>query len=238
MARKQTKGQPDPKDTGWNRLSKTPSFWILVILLPLLFVNLFRGQEQPSYELSYSEFRSELARSNIQSVTVIQGVRVEGEFRQAVGRDGQDYALFETALPGDITEGLLADLESRAVDVRAEPEQTPWWSFLISALPWVILILFWFWLLRTMQGGGNKAFQFGRSKAKLISPDTPKVTFVDVAGADEAKNELEEIIEFLKDPQRFARLGGRLPKGVLLIGPPGTGKTRTFSVDTRNLSLT
>ena len=225
MARRQTTGRPDPKDTGWNRLSKTASFWILVILLPLLFVNLFRGQEDPTYEFSYSEFRTELARSNVQSVTVIQGVRVEGEFRQAISREGQDYVLFETALPGEISEGLLADLESRSVEVRAEPEQTPWWSFLISALPWVILILFWFWLLRTMQGGGNKAFQFGRSKAKLISPDTPKVTFNDVAGAEEAKNELEEIIDFLKDPQRFARLGGRLPKGVLLVGPPGTGKT-------------
>ncbi len=225
MAKRQSTRPPDPKETGWNRLSRTASFWILVILLPLLFLNLFRSQEQPRYEFTYSDFRSELSRSNIESVTVIQGVQVEGEFRQAVTREGQEYTLFETALPGEITESLLADLENRSVEVRAEPEQTPWWSFLISALPWLILILFWFWLLRTMQGGGNKAFQFGRSKAKLISPDTPKVTFSDVAGAEEAKHELEEIIEFLKDPQRFARLGGRLPKGVLLVGPPGTGKT-------------
>ena len=225
MAKRQPTRKSDPKDLGWNRLSKTASFWILVILLPLLFLNLFRGEAQPRYEFSYSDFRSELAQGNIQSVTVIQGVLVEGEFSRAVTREGQEYTLFETSLPGEITEGLLADLENRSVDVRAEPEQTPWWSFLISALPWVILIVFWFWLLRTMQGGGNKAFQFGRSKAKLISPDTPKVTFDDVAGAEEAKHELEEIIEFLKDPERFARLGGRLPKGVLLVGPPGTGKT-------------
>ena len=225
MAKRQNPKQSGPKDAGWNRLSKTASFWILVILLPLIFLNLFRGQEEPRYEFSYSDFRSELSQGNIESVTVIQGVLVEGEFQRAVTRDGQEYTLFETSLPGEISEGLLADLEGRSVDVRAEPEQTPWWSFLISALPWVILIVFWFWLLRTMQGGGNKAFQFGRSKAKLISPDTPKVTFNDVAGAEEAKHELEEIIDFLKDPQRFARLGGRLPKGVLLVGPPGTGKT-------------
>ncbi len=225
MAKRQPTRQSDPTDTGWSRLSKTASFWILVILLPLIFWNLLRSQEQTRYEFTYTDFRSELARGNVESVTVIQGVLVEGEFRQAVTRESQEYTSFETSLPGEITEGLLADLESRAVVVRAEPEQTPWWSFLISALPWVILILFWFWLLRTMQGGGNKAFQFGRSKAKLISPDTPKVTFSDVAGAEEAKHELEEIIDFLKDPQRFARLGGRLPKGVLLVGPPGTGKT-------------
>ncbi len=225
MAKRQRPLQPDSKDTGWNGVSRRASLWALVILVPLLLVNLFRSQEQPRYELSYTDFRSELGRSNIASVTVIQGVLIEGEFRQAATREGQEYTLFETSLPGEISEGLLADLENRAVVVRAEPERTPWWTFLISALPWVILILFWFWLLRTMQGGGNKAFQFGRSKAKLISPDMPKVTFSDVAGAEEAKHELEEIIEFLKDPQKFARLGGRLPKGVLLVGPPGTGKT-------------
>jgi cell division protease FtsH len=98
-------------------------------------------------------------------------------------------------------------------------------SVLISVLPWVVLIAFWLFLFRQMQAGGNKAFSFGKSKAKLLSGDTPKVTFADVAGADEAKVELQEIIEFLKDPQKFTRLGGRLPKGALLVGPPGTGKT-------------
>ena len=225
MARPKDPRKPERKDTGWERLSRTASFWILIILIPLLLVNFFRAQQPPRYEFSYSEFRDELARGNIESVTVIQGVMIEGEFASAITVNGQEYAVFETSLPGEISEGLLADLEARSVDVTAEPERTPWWSFLVSALPWVILILFWFWLLRTMQGGGNRAFQFGRSKAKLISPDTPKVTFEDVAGAEEAKDELEEIIEFLKDPHRFARLGGRLPKGVLLVGPPGTGKT-------------
>jgi len=109
--------------------------------------------------------------------------------------------------------------------IHGDREQTGLWQFLLTALPWLLFIAFWIWIFRTMQSGGNRAFQFGRSKAKLISPDTPKVTFNDVAGADEAKEELQEIIEFLKDPQKFARLGGRLPKGVLLVGPPGTGKT-------------
>jgi cell division protease FtsH len=225
MAKRQPARQPDPKDPGWNRLSRTASFWILLILLPLVVMNLFRGQEPPRYDFTYTDFRQELGQGNVSSVTVIQGVRVEGEFRSPVTREGQEYTFFETSLPGEIGEELISDMEQGNVVIRAEPEQTPWWTFLISALPWVILIVFWIWLLRTMQGGGNRAFQFGRSKAKLISPDTPKVTFNDVAGAEEAKHELEEIIEFLKDPQRFARLGGRLPKGVLLVGPPGTGKT-------------
>jgi cell division protease FtsH len=95
----------------------------------------------------------------------------------------------------------------------------------VQALPWLLIIGFWIFMLRQMQGGGSKAFQFGKSKARLLTGDTPKVTFADVAGADEAKDELQEIIEFLKDPQKFSRLGGRLPKGVLLVGPPGTGKT-------------
>jgi cell division protease FtsH len=94
-----------------------------------------------------------------------------------------------------------------------------------QALPWLLIIGFWIFMLRQMQAGGSKAFQFGKSKARLLTGDTPKVTFADVAGADEAKDELQEIIEFLKDPQKFSRLGGRLPKGVLLVGPPGTGKT-------------
>ncbi|MEX0935896.1 MAG: ATP-dependent zinc metalloprotease FtsH [Gemmatimonadota bacterium] len=225
MAKRQPKRQPDPKDSGLSRLSRTASFWILLVLLPILFLNLFRGQEDPRYEFSYTDFRAELAEGNVHSVTVIQGVQVEGEFRSPVTREGDEYTHFETSLPGEISDTLVADLEAQDVVIRAEPEQTPWWTFLITALPWVILVVFWIWLLRTMQGGGNKAFQFGRSKAKLISPDTPKVTFADVAGAEEAKHELEEIIDFLKDPKKFARLGGRLPKGVLLVGPPGTGKT-------------
>jgi cell division protease FtsH len=106
----------------------------------------------------------------------------------------------------------------------AEARQN-WWIVMLQALPWLLIIGFWIFMLRQMQAGGSKAFQFGKSKARLLTGDTPKVTFADVAGADEAKDELQEIIEFLKDPQKFSRLGGRLPKGVLLVGPPGTGKT-------------
>ncbi|MEX2528347.1 MAG: ATP-dependent zinc metalloprotease FtsH [Gemmatimonadota bacterium] len=219
-----------PKDSPgsnspWARISRTASFWVLLLLLSLLALNFLRAPADVRSEFSYTQFRSELAAGNVHEVTVVEGRRVEGELRSPVARDGGEVTQFLTVLPGPITDGLLEELENRDVIIRAEVEVQPWWTFLVSALPWILIIIFWIWLFRTMQGGGNKAFQFGRSKAKLISPDTPKVTFADVAGAEEAKHELEEIIEFLKDPQRFSRLGGRLPKGVLLVGPPGTGKT-------------
>ncbi len=196
-----------------------------MLLLPLLFFNMMREQEEPSAEFTYTEFRAELEAGNIHEVTVVEGREVRGELRSPVTRDGQERVHFETVLPGEISDALVTQLEDQEVVIRAEAEGTPWWTFAISALPWLLIIAFWIWILRTMQGGGNKAFQFGRSKAKMITPDTPKVTFDNVAGADEAKHELEEIIEFLKDPEKFSRLGGRLPKGVLLVGPPGTGKT-------------
>ncbi len=215
----------EPQNSGWSRMSRALPFWILLVLVPLVLFNYMAGDEEEHYEFSYSEFRAELTRENVHSVKVIEGVTMKGEFRRAVERDGEERTHFKTHLLGPISDALIEDLEAQGVVLTGEPEQTPWWTFLVTALPWIILILFWFWIIRTMQGGGNKAFQFGRSKAKLISPDTPKVTFDDVAGAEEAKHELEEIIEFLKDPQKFGRLGGRLPKGVLLVGPPGTGKT-------------
>ncbi|MGH7658583.1 MAG: ATP-dependent zinc metalloprotease FtsH, partial [Gemmatimonadales bacterium] len=116
-------------------------------------------------------------------------------------------------------------LEGTGVPISADSSRNGLTTFFLAALPWIVMFGLWFFLVRQLQAGGSRAFSFGKSKAKLLSGDTPKVTFADVAGADEAKVELQEIIEFLKDPQKFTRLGGRLPKGALLVGPPGTGKT-------------
>jgi cell division protease FtsH len=132
---------------------------------------------------------------------------------------------FVVLLPIKDSEALLTELEKANVPISAKEPKIGVASFLLAALPWIVIIGLWVFLLRQLQAGGSRAFSFGKSKAKLLSGDTPKLTFQDVAGADEAKVELQEIIEFLKDPGKFTRLGGRLPKGALLVGPPGTGKT-------------
>ena len=209
----------------WFRHSKTLALWVLIVLISILAVQFMSGQEESAADFTYTEFRQELDANNVHKVTVIDQRRIKGELRAAVSRNGQELVSFQTTLPGDLSPALEEKLLSQGVVVEGERDEAGWGTILLGALPWLFFLAFWIWIFRTMQSGGNRAFQFGRSKAKLISPEAPKVTFADVAGADEAKEELEEIIEFLKDPQRFVRLGGRLPKGVLLVGPPGTGKT-------------
>ena len=209
----------------FSRLSRTASFWILLALVPLLFFQIFSSGGNAGVEFTYTEFREQLASGNIREVTIVDGRSVEGELRTPVNRDGEDLSRFVCMLPGEVNDGLLEELQARNVIIGARPASTPVMERVFAFLPWILMAAIWIWFVRSLQSGGNRAFQFGRSKAKLISPDTPKVTFEDVAGADEAKEELQEVIEFLKDPQRFVRLGGRLPKGVLLVGPPGTGKT-------------
>ena len=207
------------------RYSRTGAFWVLLVLMSFLAFQFLRGQDEAVKEFTFTEFMDQLEGDRILSVTVIEGQRIEGELRTPYIDEQQEFTEFTTTLLGEISEELIALLQAHDVELAGEVETRGWGTLVIGALPWIIIIAFWFWIFRTMQSGGNRAFQFGRSKAKLISPDTPEVTFADVAGAEEAKEELEEIIEFLKDPQKFSRLGGRLPKGVLLVGPPGTGKT-------------
>jgi len=206
------------------RISKNAAFFALLALAAMFAVQSFKAQEAAPARITYSQFMEYLDQGVIHKV-IFRDRAVDGEFSTPMLINDEEFNEFESMTPGDVGEGLLARLDAEGVIVDAEQPQAGWGTFLLTALPWLLFIAFWIWIFRTMQGGGNKAFQFGRSKAKLISPDTPKVTFADVAGADEAKDELHEIIEFLKDPAKFSRLGGRLPKGVLLVGPPGTGKT-------------
>ncbi len=223
-------GSPRDDQGGNNRFergSKTLALWALIVIMSVIAISFVRGQEDQRSELTYTEFEAQLDAGNVHSVKLIRPeLRIEGELRTPIPGETGEIAEFRTIILGtDVPQDLYEKLRAQNVEASGEVEGTSWVGLLFSVLPWFLFIFIWIWILRSMQGGGNRAFQFGRSKAKLISPDTPKVTFQDVAGADEAKEELEEIIEFLKDPQKFARLGGRLPKGVLLVGPPGTGKT-------------
>jgi cell division protease FtsH len=172
-------------------------------------------------ELTYSEFLARSNKGEIAEVT-FTGNAIRGSF--TAGAEGQART-FHTIMPPTV-EGLADQLLSKNVIVKATPETSgAWTTILLSWAPIILMIGFWVFIMRQMQSGGNKALSFGKSRAKLSSSTQKKVTFRDVAGADEAKDELQEIIEFLREPQKFQKLGGRIPKGVLLMGSPGTGKT-------------
>jgi len=216
--------RPEEPDNRLGRMSKNAAFVLMMTLMLIFAIRIVGSQDQAVADLTYTEFRQHVEADRLDNVT-FRDRAVEGELRQPARKDGQEYTQFRSRLPGEVSDAFIDELLALGVAVDAEATERGIGTYLLSVLPWLLFIAFWIWIFRTMQGGGNRAFQFGRSKAKMISPDTPKVTFADVAGADEAKEELQEIIEFLKDPAKFSRLGGRLPKGVLLVGPPGTGKT-------------
>jgi cell division protease FtsH len=216
---------PPKKPFSWGRLSKGLSFWILVILIPVAIIQFSgKGADAP-LAVEYWQYRAELAKDNVLKATVQGGKQLTGEFKQKVMVGGRTSTKFTTKLPMKDSEDEVRAMMEKGVQVNALDERPSVASFLVAVLPYIIFIGLWIFLFRQIQAGGAKAFSFGKSRAKLLTGDTPKVTFADVAGCDEAKVELQEIIEFLKDPQKFTKLGGRLPKGALLVGPPGTGKT-------------
>jgi cell division protease FtsH len=216
---------PSPPRPDWRSLSKNLALWVLVALVAMALFQLMNSQRSAVQEFTYTSFKQQLASGNVKNVTVYDGKQLEGEFVNPVPQDGRKAKAFVVLLPIKDSEALLSELEKANVPISAKEPKIGVANFLLAALPWIVIIGLWVFLLRQLQAGGTRAFSFGKSKAKLLSGDTPKLTFADVAGADEAKVELQEIIEFLKDPGKFTRLGGRLPKGALLVGPPGTGKT-------------
>ncbi|MDD5225002.1 MAG: ATP-dependent zinc metalloprotease FtsH [bacterium] len=197
-------------------IPKNLMLWAVIILTMIVLFNLFRQEKKKVTELKYSDFITSVEQGKITEVT-IDGRRIKGTIGQ-----GGDFSVID---PGD--QDLIPFLKGKKVLISAKisDENWTWKGFLITWIPFLLIIVLWVVIYRQIQTGGGKALSFGKSRARLLTESQHKVTFKDVAGIDEAKNELEEIIEFLRDPQKFTRLGGRIPKGVLLVGPPGTGKT-------------
>ena len=195
---------------------KNLALWLVISLMVILLFNMFHQPQRSSQETTYSQFLASVQKGEVTQV-IIQGDHIIGTYN--------DGKRFRTYVPRD--SDLIRILREHGVDIQAKPEEdSPWYmTILISWFPMLLLIGVWLFFMRQMQMGGGKAMSFGKSRARLLNESSKKVMFEDVAGVDEAKQELEEIVEFLRDPKKFTRLGGRIPKGVLLVGGPGTGKT-------------
>ncbi len=220
--------QPDGgHDFKWHRSLRTLLFWAVIFMAGLVFYQLLTGGTQGTIEINYSEFLKQIDEGNIAKAVFIEK-EIKGEFnaeyKKTVGNRTLTGKKFKTRVPFEDPR-LIEMLEAKGVIVEAQTTQQ-WIGLLWTSLPWLLLVFWMIFMLRQMQGAGPKGiFSFGKSRARLLSGSRPKVTFSDVAGCDEAKQELQEIIEFLREPARFQKLGGKIPKGALLLGPPGSGKT-------------
>jgi cell division protease FtsH len=210
---------------------RTAAFWVLVVVLALVAYKMYSGNllVAQRVDIPYAVFMQEVQRANVDNVTFAEQTRtLTGELRsditQTIGGRPVKVKAFKTNFLGDGS-AIVDKVLGSGARVSVNPPGVDWMSMLFSWLPLVLFLVAWMFMLRQMQGGGSAALRFGKSKARVLMESQTKVTFKDVAGCDEAKQELQEIIEFLKEPQKFQRLGGRIPKGALLLGPPGSGKT-------------
>jgi cell division protease FtsH len=198
-----------------NQFYKNMVLWMVIILTVILIFQLFQANQPAKEEIVFSDFLKRVEGGEVREVT-IRGNTVSGRLS-----DGSVFRTYTVDYPD-----LVKMLRDRGVRIIVKPpDSNPWYAILLQWIPMLLFIGVWIFFMRQMQGGGAKALSFGKARARLISEKQNKVTFQDVAGVDEAKEELREIIDFLKDPQKFQKLGGKIPKGVLLVGPPGTGKT-------------
>jgi len=199
-----------------SQFQKNLALWLVISLLMIMLFNMMTQRESEQKQINYTEFLTAVEAGRVTNIT-IQGTQINGAY--------EDGTKFQTNAPPDME--LIPELKNKGVVIEAKPvdDQGFWFTLLVSWGPILLLIAVWIFFMRQMQAGGGKAMSFGKSKAKLLTDTQGQVTFKDVAGVDEAKQELEEVVEFLKDPKKFTKLGGKIPKGVLLVGSPGTGKT-------------
>ena len=197
---------------------KTVIFWVVLIFVAVLLWTVVRtGKGRTEKQVNFSQFIADVESGKVKQVT-INGTEVRGDYKDV-------NESFRTQIPINYPDIYKALLDKGVITDVKEANSGNWITLLVNASPFILLLAFWIFMMRQMQSGGNKALSFGKSRARLHSTQQKKVTFKDVAGVEEAKEELQEIIEFLREPQKFQKLGGRIPKGVLLIGSPGTGKT-------------
>ena len=231
--KKQDSGNKKDDEFQWKKASKTGLIWIAILFAAIVFTQFWSSSEEGSNELSYSEYQEILKQDNIQSGdvntkenTLIAKTRRTHIIERANGKQ-VTINRFKTVLPY-INEEVVKEWEDKKIHIQFVSPSSDLTLMLLNFLPWVLIIVAWIFIARRMQGGGGGGrgiFSFGKSPAKMVTQDKTKVTFANVAGADEAKQELQEIIDFLKEPAKFQKLGGKIPKGALLLGPPGTGKT-------------
>ncbi|NJD39197.1 MAG: ATP-dependent metallopeptidase FtsH/Yme1/Tma family protein [Geobacter sp.] len=204
-----------------NQFSKNLALWLIISLMMIMLFNMFQKPRVVEDRLSFSELMLMLDEEKIKSI-VIQGNDLSGKYLDKDGKE-KTFRSYKPTFDADLTQKLL----EKKITIQAKPEEErfSWFSIFISWFPLLLLVGIWIFFMRQMQMGGGKAMSFGKSRAKLLTEAQGKITFEDVAGIEEAKEELEEIIAFLKEPKKFTALGGKIPKGVLLVGPPGTGKT-------------
>jgi cell division protease FtsH len=227
------KQRPDPPRDGmnWRGTARSLMFWLGLFLVVVVIWTYYNSFTADSAKITYTEFLGQIDKDNISEVTFtdqdVQGKLKDAEAFSSM-KTTKKFSEFQTRIPfPDNSYELVNRLEKSGAKITAKEQGLNLFSILITLGPWLLIIFVWLFFLRQMQGasGPKGLFSFGKSKAKLLTDERPKVTFNDVAGADEAKEELQEIIEFLKEPAKFQKLGGKIPKGALLLGPPGTGKT-------------